>query len=60
MAAVDGVAAGAVRHVLVYRTVKMMGGAIVDPDSGAGSGSGAARRPGRRPTRASSATWPHC
>ncbi len=34
MAAVGGVAAGVARHVLVYRTVKMMGGSILAPPPG--------------------------
>lgn len=35
MGAFLAVASGDVRHVLVYRTVQMMGGAIVNPDGGA-------------------------
>ena len=32
MAAIEGVAAGEARHVLVYRTVKMMGGSVMPQD----------------------------
>jgi acetyl-CoA acetyltransferase len=44
MAAVGAVAAGGARHVLVYRTVQMMGGTIL-PDRGRPEGSGAQPEP---------------
>jgi acetyl-CoA acetyltransferase len=46
VSAVVAVATGRARHVLVYRTVQMVGGTILQPGQGAGAGSDAGPAPG--------------
>jgi acetyl-CoA acetyltransferase len=53
MSACKAVAEGAARHVLVYRTVQMVGGTILGPNQGAAAGD-AARRAARTDERSTS------